>query len=88
MKDLAAFGLRDGVAWDGTIPAPLTTPLRAPEAPDATLFADVWNGAARDDYAEAVILSTAALALETLGEAQPEALTKDLWETRHQAKAA
>jgi anthranilate phosphoribosyltransferase len=82
-KAIHAFGLRKGAAWAETLPASLADTRRLSETETAP--EDLWTGAAQDDFAEAVVLSTAALALNTLGAAsKPE----DLWAARPQLQAA
>ena len=89
-KAIEGFGLRDGTAWDETIP-PLrpedTRRLNDGETDPARLGA-VWNGSLRDDFAEATVIGTAALALSTLGEQAPGEAARALWAERGAINAA
>jgi anthranilate phosphoribosyltransferase len=88
-KDLAAFGLRCGAVWERTYPANLdvTRRLADEDAPPERVAA-LWAGEWREEFAEAVVLRTAALALDTLEVARPEEVARTLWTGRHDAKAA
>ncbi|MBM9595819.1 glycosyl transferase family protein [Roseitranquillus sediminis] len=91
-KAVELFGLRDGGAWSDTAPAVTNATRRLGEddhAPGA--LADLWEGRLEDTFAEAVVLGTAALALETAGRAGVGggmALARELWSNRHRARAA
>ena len=50
-------------------------------------LAAIWQGRKTDDFAEAVVISTAALALDTLGVADPEATAAHAWAARHDTPA-
>jgi anthranilate phosphoribosyltransferase len=85
-KDTAVFGLRDGVELNALIPAKLdqTRRLHDPRRPiDA---AAVWAGAQQDEFAEATVTGTAALALWTLSAAptveQCTDMAQALWHAR------
>lgn len=84
-KPAAIFGLRDGAAWEMTLPALVNdSRQRLAEAPaHETTLSGLWSGDQRDPFAEAVVIGTAALALDTL--AVPDALTtaQTLWRARH-----
>ena len=83
-KPAAVFGLRDGAAWERALPALVNDSRRLAEAPaQETTLSGLWSGDQRDPFAEAVVIGTAALALDTL--AVPDALTtaQDLWRARH-----
>jgi anthranilate phosphoribosyltransferase len=87
-KPVAAFGVRDGAPWEATF-----SPLRADgrrlaegPAPGVTLAA-LWRGARTDAFAEAVVIGTAAIALDTLGVPRPEHAARDLWRDRHTISA-
>ncbi|MCR8546468.1 glycosyl transferase family protein [Salipiger sp. P9] len=83
-KTIAGFGLRGGDAWEGGYPALLPEETRRLDdgAEDMTLLAALWSGTLRDPFAEAVVLGTAALALDTLGSEAPEDEARALWEVR------
>lgn len=92
-KQIALFGLHGGAPYDASAPALLTEARRlaSTEAEPAHLAA-VWTGAARDPFAEAVVVGTAALALLAAGRAPTvdaaEAQAAALWAARAAAKAA
>ncbi|MFW2542331.1 glycosyl transferase family protein [Primorskyibacter sp. 2E107] len=88
-KDIAGFGLRAGLSWEGTV-AMLRDETRRMDdgARDAGALSALWAGETEDDFAEAVVKGTAALALDTLGHADADALTDTLWIARHRACAA
>ncbi|KIN62197.1 Glycosyl transferase family 3 [Sulfitobacter noctilucicola] len=88
-KDVAAFGLRDGTAWQGKAVAQLDEIRRlASVEPDPSDLAALWAGHLDDPFAQAVVEGTAALALDTLGVAHPDSRARDLWTNRHRKKAA
>ncbi|MEO0862398.1 MAG: glycosyl transferase family protein [Pseudomonadota bacterium] len=88
-KDVHAFGLRDGRAWEATYPALSDQVQRlSDETADPQALADIWAGSRAAPFAETIILGTAALALDTLGVAQPDRMAQDLWQNRHSVKAA
>lgn len=88
-KTIALFGLRDGVPWQGA-GAPIWDETRrlADAAPDPGDLARLWAGDLDDPFARAIVTGTAALALDTAGLADPAALAEQLWQQRHDAKAA
>lgn len=82
-KAVAGFGLRDGAGFDGSYPATLDEAVRLSEGPRAgTSLAGLWAGTTPDPFAEAVVIGTAALALDTLGVAAPDAAAQALWAAR------
>lgn len=90
-KDIAVMGLRRGDPFDATAPALLAETGRLAEGPlaqDPAAMAALWQGRARDPYAEAIVQGTAALALMALGLADtPESgldLARRFWTTRPQ----
>ncbi|SIS64540.1 Anthranilate phosphoribosyltransferase [Roseivivax lentus] len=79
-KDIEVFGLRAGAPWQGRTGQRLDAHRRLADASDApNALVDLWSGRRRDPFAEAIVLSTADLALETLG-APVEA--RSLWQQR------
>ncbi|MEM9754488.1 MAG: glycosyl transferase family protein [Pseudomonadota bacterium] len=88
-KDIRCFGLREGRRFDHTRGASAATGIRrlSEVAPDVDL-AGLWSGRVEDPFAREIVISTAALALETLGAAAPEARARALWETRQDQLAA
>ncbi|MFQ1700387.1 glycosyl transferase family protein [Loktanella agnita] len=87
-KDLALFGLRDGQAWDDTAPALSAQHVRlaeGSETSDPGALAALWSGQLHDDFARAVVLGTADLALQTLG---ADITAAALWDERQQRKTA
>lgn len=88
-KNVAAFGLRDGIPWDGVSTATVNETRRlASSDPDPSDLAALWSGAINDPFAQAVVTGTAALALETLGVAEADRHVSALWANRHNTKAA
>jgi anthranilate phosphoribosyltransferase len=85
-KDITLHGLTQGAIWEGTTGAPLTGHKRLSET--TSTLSQVWHGEQADDFAAAIITSTAALALSAVGAAKPEALAQDLWQSRHRSAAA
>ncbi|WP_010141559.1 glycosyl transferase family protein [Oceanicola sp. S124] len=82
-KATALFGLRDGAAFDGSAPEILPETQKLNQGWESqTRLAQLWSGEWQDTLAEAVVLGTAALALDTLGFAQPEAEARRLWQAR------
>lgn len=88
-KPSVAFGLRRGKSWEHEF-APLTSDTsRLADGPtDPNLLSAVWNGEQQDDFGEQIVLATAALALDTLGEPKSLETAKLLWSDRDRAIAA
>ncbi|WP_375691350.1 glycosyl transferase family protein [Pseudooceanicola sp. LIPI14-2-Ac024] len=88
-KEIAGFGLRAGAGWEDTAPALVADTRRMDDGQDdpAALTA-LWRGTLDDPFAEAVVVGTAALALDTLGVADPDTTARDLWSARHRSLAA
>ena len=82
-KPTAGFGLRGGIPFEASYPAALERAVRLAEGPrpDTTL-AGLWTGSTPDPFAEAVVIGTTALALETLGIATPDDAAQRLWAGR------
>ncbi|SMY09176.1 glycosyl transferase family protein [Flavimaricola marinus] len=88
-KDVQAFGLRDGLPWQASFDATYPQVRRLADGQEAVAdLTALWSGRIEDDFARAVILGTAALALHTLGVAEPDRLAQDLWTSRNRAQAA
>ena len=89
-KEIALFGLRDGQPWTGGAALLLDQTRRLAEGPaDPTAIAAVWDGGLVDDFADAVLIGTAAIALETAGVTKDGlALARALWSDRHRSHAA
>lgn len=86
-KDIAAFGLRAGRAWDATFPASSRETRRLSESAALSL-ADLWHGRVCPAFELDVIVGTAALGLETLGEEKAACRARGLWQTRTGRRAA
>lgn len=86
-KPIAAFGLRDGHAWQTNTQPSCHQTRRLSETQGRSLNA-IWNGSATPEFETHVILNTATLALETLGVAHAATVARSLWDTRHQQAAA
>lgn len=85
-KDVTVFGLRDGVHIQHPVPAALTQVRRLHETAQPVDPLALWRGG-RDGFAEATVISTAAIALWTL-KAAPDisgckAQAERLWADRH-----
>lgn len=82
-KDIVAFGLRSGASWEHSYAPDLdaTRKLNDGEVDPARL-ADLWSGALEDAFAQGIVISTAALALDTLGVAAPTDAAHRLWASR------
>ena len=88
-KDAHAFGLRHGAPWDDSTPAQVSDTRRLDDGQtDPARLAALWSGTLHDPFAEAIVISTAALALDTLGDPTPDMTALDLWTRRHSLKAA
>lgn len=73
-KEIAMFGLRGGAPWSQSQAAQSTCTRRLNADPGPSLT-DLWSGAATPAFETHVILGTAALALNTLGDTtDPETL--------------
>ncbi|MEQ6247605.1 glycosyl transferase family protein [Sulfitobacter sp. HNIBRBA3233] len=88
-KNLQAFGLRAGRAWQEGFGATHQEVRRLADTDeDLSDLAAMWAGRIDTDFARAVILGTTSLALHTLGADAPDHLAETLWATRHRARAA
>ncbi|PZX15939.1 anthranilate phosphoribosyltransferase [Palleronia aestuarii] len=88
-KDIALFGLRDGRRWTGTAPHVTAGHRRLADAPsDPQALAEIWSGTLQHPFAEAIILSTAALALDAAGVDAPHRTARALWDARNRHIAA
>ncbi len=88
-KEIAGFGLRNGQSFEAPYANLIEDHRQMNDGQsDPKQLTAVWRGQQRAPYAEKVVVGTAALALETLGEARPEALATDLWNNRLTALAA
>ncbi|KAF0676864.1 glycosyl transferase family protein [Profundibacterium mesophilum] len=77
-KNIETFGLRNGQRWTGLTGKQLADHRRLSEGPrDPSLLAQIWRGERHDPFAEAIVVSTAALALDTAGVADPESKARD-----------
>ena len=87
-KPIALHGLRDGQLWNSTAKPILDVHQRLSETDtphEAEYLTKFWEGTHADPYAEAIVLGTAAVALETVGAAadgEGLALAQDLWAKR------
>ncbi|WP_425098729.1 glycosyl transferase family protein [Tropicibacter sp. S64] len=88
-KAIEGFGLRGGSPWEETLPMLRDETRRLDDgARDSAALSALWDGTLKDDFAEAIVKGTAALALSTLGQPLSDALADDLWTARHRARAA
>lgn len=88
-KTVAGFGLREGAGFERTCPATLDEAVRLSEGPrEGTTLAGLRDGGTPDAFAEAVVIGTAALALDTLGLAGADGIARDLWAARSRRREA
>jgi len=88
-KDIALFGLRDGLPWIGAAPQQVEGHRRLADAPsDPRALGAIWRGELHDPFAEAIVISTAALALDAAGCAAPDETARALWSERTRYAAA
>jgi anthranilate phosphoribosyltransferase len=67
-KPCETLGVSDGVAFEERWPPLMEEPRQPPDdAMDLPRLLAVWRGEARDDYAEAAVIGTLAIALRTMG---------------------
>lgn len=79
-KSATAFGLRGGAAWDETLPAQRSETRQLDDGSrDPAALSALWNAADTDPFAQAIVISTAALALDTLGHTDCEQDAQRLW---------
>ncbi len=81
-KDIAAFGLRDGAAWEGNFHALIAETRRLAEPTAA------YDLTRPSDFDEQVIIGTAAAALATLGTTEDHDTARKLWHARQPRDAA
>lgn len=83
-KAIAGFGLRGGEHWQTSYPALLpdeTRRLNDGEEDPARLAA-LWDGLLDDPFSAAIVIGTAALALDTLGVPSFQQVAQQLWADR------
>ena len=85
-KDITLHGLTDGLPWEG--PTGTTASGHQRLSDTGSTLAEVWSGTVRDDFATAIITSTATLALQALGTRDAGRVARDLWHHRHGDRAA
>lgn len=82
-KDIVAFGLRDGAEWEHSYAPDLDATRKLNDGErDPKRLADLWSGQLVDSFAEGIVISTAALALDTLGGRDPQGVAQSLWRAR------
>ena len=86
-KEIAVEGLRAKERWNGTCDATLDETRRM-ASPDAPALHDLWQARASADFETRLVIATAALALETLGEANAARQAETLWQDRGTRHAA
>lgn len=88
-RTTALFGRRARHPVDRSDPQLIDDQRRLSDGPqDPALLTALWAGTWYDPFAEATVIGTAALALDTLGEAAPLDQARALWADRPQARAA
>lgn len=84
-KDVVAFGLRNGASWEYSYAPDLDATRKLNDGErDPKRLADLWSGQLDDNFAEGIVISTAALALDTLGVPDPQGVAQALWRGRSQ----
>lgn len=85
-KDIVGFGLRGGARVEHRFKA--LDPVKGRLADGATTedLRGLWDGTVTDAFAMQVVIGTAALALDTLGESAPQQAANQLWANRHGAQ--
>lgn len=85
-KDVTVFGLRDGVHIEHLCPAELSQTRRLHDIENPVDAHALWTGQTQDEFAQATVTGTAALALWTLNAAPTLAEAQDrarcLWRKR------
>ncbi|MDO6585553.1 glycosyl transferase family protein [Salipiger sp. 1_MG-2023] len=83
-KAIEGFGLRNATPWEESLPAlrPDDTRRLNDGETDPARLAALWDGTLRDDFAEATVIGTAALALATLGISTADDTARRLWASR------
>ena len=82
-KEIALFGLRGGRRWTGAAPPLVDGHRRLADAPsDPRALGAIWRGEFSDAFAEAIVLSTATLALDAAGCETPHRTARTLWAKR------
>lgn len=92
-KAVTLYGLAEAEPFTETAPRLIDAHRRLGDpGDDPEHLLDVWHGSVRDDWAEAIIIGTAGLALKALrpalGLTEAEALAHAQWQSRHQSTAA
>lgn len=83
-KDTVAFGLRAGTAWEHQYAPVIDDTRRLNDGEnDPARLAALWAGDLEDPFSEAIVVGTAALALDTLGVGDADAVAHSLWHARH-----
>lgn len=85
-KDISIHGLRGGAVWEGSTGVHHVGRQRLSET--TSTLGGIWTGTEQDSFAAAIVISTAARALETLGVPDSDAVAEDLWTRRHLSKVA
>ncbi|GAA3874272.1 glycosyl transferase family protein [Celeribacter arenosi] len=87
-KDIALFGLRNGVAFD-EVAAPMDAAhvrlADGAQSSDPAALPALWSGELEDAFALSIVLGTADLALQTLGVTTP---ASELWQARDRSAIA
>ncbi|MEO9822082.1 MAG: glycosyl transferase family protein [Paracoccaceae bacterium] len=87
-KAIAAFGLRCKKSWQDDFPAMTDDSKRLTEVSDRREdLSDLWTDKIHNPFAKAIVVGTAALALDTLGVSSPEQAAQNLWTSRNLASA-
>ena len=86
-KDVVGFGLRAGQPWEDTLSA-IRSETRKLSEDDGTTLQDLWHGARAPAFETDLVITTAALALETLGHENAAATARIFWQRRADPRAA
>jgi anthranilate phosphoribosyltransferase len=92
-KPCETMGLREGAPFEERWPPIIDEPRQLPDDDlDVARLISVWRGETRDEYGEAAVVGTMALALKTMGAAADQetaqAIASDLWHGRDRLRLA
>ncbi|MCA0044463.1 glycosyl transferase family protein [Celeribacter litoreus] len=83
-KDIQVFGLRDGNPFENIVAPSYEETRRLNDGDlDLSRLTEMWRGRLNDPFCEEIVVSTAALALETLRKIDALTIARDLWVARN-----
>ncbi|ALI55321.1 glycosyl transferase family protein [Celeribacter marinus] len=82
-KPVAGFGLREHLMWEQNFAPLITETTRLSDGPASdTTLRGLWDGSTTDMFAQNIVIGTAALALDTLGDGDALNTAHSLWDAR------